>query len=60
MCVCVSVCLSVCLSVTALAATVSVYTKPDNIYVLSELVQGRLREGKKTYHVQKAMIRCGV
>ena len=30
----------------------------DNIYVLSELVQGRLREGKKTYafflDVQKA------
>ena len=35
-----------------------------NIYVLSELVQGRLREGKKTYafflDVQKLMIRCGV
>ena len=28
----------------------------DNIYVLSELVQGRLREGK----FRKLMIRCGV
>ena len=30
----------------------------DNIYVLSELVQGRLREGKKTY--ADVLIRCGV
>ena len=34
----------------------------DNIYVLSELVQGRLREGKKhSFQMfRKLMIRCGV
>ena len=36
----------------------------DNVHTLNEIVQGRLREDKKTYalfrHTKKLMILCGV